>query len=133
MKIVRAFTLIGLIDVIAIIAICAAILLPVFATAREKARQTFCASNLKQLGIAYTEYEQDYDETVPCGTNGWGWGEGWAGLVYPYVKSSAVFMCPNDVLPTDVISCGVNANMVGYQKGRDVCTPCFNIQDGRAR
>jgi prepilin-type N-terminal cleavage/methylation domain-containing protein len=59
------FTLIELLVVIAIIAILAAILFPVFAQAREKARQTTCVSNLKQIGTAFMMYVQDYDETYP--------------------------------------------------------------------
>ncbi|MFO8079838.1 MAG: prepilin-type N-terminal cleavage/methylation domain-containing protein, partial [Armatimonadota bacterium] len=58
----RGFTLIELLVVIAIIAILAAILFPVFARAREKARQTSCLSNLKQLGLGMQMYAQDYDE-----------------------------------------------------------------------
>ena len=61
----NAFTLIELLVVIAIIAILAAILFPVFAQAREKARQTTCVSNLRQLGTATQLYAQDYDETYP--------------------------------------------------------------------
>src|ERR1700747_502215 len=60
------FTLIELLVVIAIIAILAAILFPVFAQAREKARGISCLSNLKQSGLAYAMYTQDYDETTPC-------------------------------------------------------------------
>ncbi|HEX5322780.1 MAG TPA: prepilin-type N-terminal cleavage/methylation domain-containing protein, partial [Capsulimonadaceae bacterium] len=61
----KGFTLIELLVVIAIIAILAAILFPVFATAREKARQATCLSNEKQIGLAMNMYVQDYDETLP--------------------------------------------------------------------
>ncbi|MDR3709316.1 MAG: DUF1559 domain-containing protein [Capsulimonadaceae bacterium] len=88
-----AFTLIELLIVIAIIAILAAILFPVFATAREKARQSTCISNLKQIGVAFTQYEQDYDEMTPCGSVN---KAGWAGYIFPYVKSNAAFLCPDD-------------------------------------
>jgi len=61
----KGFTLIELLVVIAIIAILAAILFPVFAKAREKARQTACLSNMKQVGLAFMTYAQDYDEKLP--------------------------------------------------------------------
>lgn len=99
----KGFTLIELLVVIAIIAILAAILFPVFATAREKARQTTCASNLKQLGLAVVQYCQDYDEYPPSGTvspQGAGYyfaGIGWGGQIFSYVKSGGVYMCPDDV------------------------------------
>ena len=104
----KGFTLIELLIVIAIIAILAAILFPVFASAREKARQSACGSNLKQLGLATLQYVQDYDETYPQGIGGWctpagsppcAWTSdysGWAGQLYPYVKSVNVFQCPSD-------------------------------------
>ncbi|MDR3710405.1 MAG: DUF1559 domain-containing protein [Capsulimonadaceae bacterium] len=96
----RAFTLIELLIVIAIIAILAAILFPVFQTAREKARQTSCASNEKQLGLAFTQYTQDYDECFPFGnyqfSSGSAEGAGWGGIMYPYVKSLQVFACPDE-------------------------------------
>lgn len=93
-QIQRAFTLIELLVVIAIIAILAAILFPVFAQAREKARQAACLSNDKQLGLAFLQYNQDYDEMMPNGTTAG--GTGWAGQIYPYVKSIDVYTCPND-------------------------------------
>ncbi len=93
----RAFTLIELLVVIAIIAILAAILFPVFAQAREKARQISCLSNCKQLGLSYMMYVQDYDETYIFAAGGAGsGGDGWAGRLYPYVKDTAVFKCPDD-------------------------------------
>ncbi len=88
------FTLIELLVVIAIIAILAAILFPVFAQAREKARQASCQSNLKQLGAALMQYVQDYDETYPQGCQG-DFQNAWPTSVQPYVKSLQVFRCPS--------------------------------------
>lgn len=97
MKARRGFTLIELLVVIAIIAILAAILFPVFARAREKARQTSCLSNMKQLGVAYMMYADDYDEAYSlmmvyydgniytCHNV----------LVEPYVKNQQIFQCPS--------------------------------------
>jgi prepilin-type N-terminal cleavage/methylation domain-containing protein len=90
---VKGFTLIELLVVIAIIAILAAILFPVFAKAREKARQTTCTSNMKQLGLAFLQYIQDNDEHFPNSIN---YGSGWAGHVYPYVKATGTYVCPDD-------------------------------------
>lgn len=90
----RGFTLIELLVVIAIIAILAAILFPVFAKAREKARQISCLSNEKQIMLGLMQYTQDNDEQYPKGKTGY--GVGWASLVYPYVKSTQVFKCPDD-------------------------------------
>jgi len=92
----RAFTLIELLVVIAIIAILAAILFPVFAQAREKARQTSCLSNEKQLGLAMLQYIQDYDEQFPLSNLQELPGQvGWANLLEPYVKSVDVYHCPD--------------------------------------
>lgn len=95
----NAFTSIELLVVIAIIAILAAILFPVFAQAREKARQTACLSNEKQLGLALTQYVQDFDEVYPIGTSGTGGYVsifGTAGQLYPYIRNVNVFSCPSD-------------------------------------
>ena len=91
----EAFTLIELLVVIAIIAILAAILFPVFAQVREKARQTACISNMKQIGLGVTQYVQDNDETYPmvsfCNDSQTPLMAG----VDPYVKNRAVWYCPN--------------------------------------
>jgi len=113
----KGFTLIELLVVIAIIAILAAILFPVFAKVREKARQTSCLSNEKQLGLAFVQYAQDYDETFPVDMNN-GYCNGWAGEIYPYVKSTGVFKCPDDpTQPSEAgvypLSYGMNANVIG--------------------
>ena len=94
----EAFTLIELLVVIAIIAILAAILFPVFQKVRENARRTSCSSNENQLGLAFTQYTQDYDETYPVGYRapGGSYGQGWGGQVYSYVKSTGVYKCPDD-------------------------------------
>ncbi len=100
----HGFTLIELLVVIAIIAILAAILFPVFARAREKARQTSCISNLKQLGLGILMYAQDYDETFPyfrlgnfagCGFGSGDTGLTWKEEIFPYVKNTQVFICPS--------------------------------------
>jgi prepilin-type N-terminal cleavage/methylation domain-containing protein/prepilin-type processing-associated H-X9-DG protein len=98
------FTLIELLVVIAIIAILAAILFPVFAKAREKARQTSCESNLNQIGKALLQYVQDNNEALPAAFYGPDGGPSdpttgrykWMDAVYPYVKSTQVYSCPDD-------------------------------------
>ena len=102
----RGFTLIELLVVIAIIAILAAILFPVFAKAREKARQTTCLSNLKQIGLGLQMYLQDYDETFPL-NRGYNYGASytyathytWRVVLVPYVKNDQIFECPSDPSP----------------------------------
>lgn len=98
-----AFTLIELLVVIAIIAVIAAILFPVFAQAREKARETTCVSNCRQIGLAVRMYVQDYDETFPIfhayNTQPAAGVPGHKGIeeeLLPYTKNRDVFRCPND-------------------------------------
>jgi len=110
----NAFTLIELLVVIAIISILAAVLFPVFASAREKARQAACLSNLKQIGLGMAQYEQDNDDTVPCGYAHYGYGSGWGGQIYAYVKSDAVYVCPDDTNPNDVFTYAMNTDFVSY-------------------
>lgn len=117
----RAFTLIELLVVIAIIAILAAILFPVFARAREQARKAACTSNVKQLGLAWMMYVQDYDETFPPNNSPAAANAEWmlrpgafpcrpcrpvnklTGKPYdprvfaePYIKNRGIFACPSD-------------------------------------
>ena len=118
----KGFTLIELLVVIAIIAILAAILFPVFARARENARRASCQSNLKQIGLGFMQYTQDYDEKFPLavvnfqGTGGpkvqtvagtpgleFDTGDGlvygkfvsWMDETFPYIKSTQLFVCPS--------------------------------------
>ena len=114
----KAFTIIELLVVIAIISIIAAILFPAFAKVREKARQTTCAGNLRQLGMAFQQYTLDYDEHLPstycCGQGANDKLGGWVaynafpandpggrfdvklGNLFPYVKNTQVYICPDD-------------------------------------
>lgn len=127
----RGFTLIELLVVIGIIAVLAAIIFPVFASARGKARQIVCLSNMRQLGMAIAEYAQDADELYPYAVDPsdkfsqpWIWRiatpaqqaqvaampllnpdpnvPDQPGVLTPYVKSSEVWKCPSDTGYTDL-------------------------------
>ena len=113
----RGFTLIELLVVIAIIAILASILFPVFARARENARRSSCASNLKQIGLGVRQYVQDYDERYPShavhaaadssATAPYGWGD----AIQPYVKSIQIYQCPSDTLPPATVDANANGTL----------------------
>jgi len=126
----KGFTLIELLVVIAIIAILAAILFPVFARARENARRSSCLSNMKQIGLGIQMYTQDYDEKivryrylVNGSTSSY---YGWQAALYPYVKSTQLFVCPSATKlapaactsagydPTYVSTTGTGSGSYGY-------------------
>ena len=100
-RVTRGFTLIELLVVIAIIAILAAILFPVIARAREKARQTSCLNNNKQFALSLMMYAQDYDEYLPPAMMGEEYGgvrgtvHGFPELLHPYTKNWAIWECPS--------------------------------------
>ena len=92
----RGFTLIELLVVIAIIAILAAILFPVFARAREKARQTGCLSNLKQIGLGIKMYVQDHDGyPMHSSLSSQAPRTRWPDYIYPYTRNTQLFLCPS--------------------------------------
>jgi prepilin-type N-terminal cleavage/methylation domain-containing protein/prepilin-type processing-associated H-X9-DG protein len=126
----RGFTLIELLVVIAIIAILAAILFPVFAKAREAARQSSCLSNLKQYATASLMYVQDYDETLPHSAN---FAGNCIDLYYlavdPYVKNKEVPKCPSEpqameiaalFAPYGVPACPNTPPFVSYTVNKDI-------------
>ncbi len=119
----RGFTLIELLVVIAIIAILAAILFPVFARAREKARQTSCLSNLKQIALAALSYAQDYDEvTVMFAQSSVAPNYDFHWLLEPYVKNSQIWDCPSNTAKFDINNVnkyGGGSYGIAYS---DICT-----------
>ena len=121
----RGFTLIELLVVIAIIAILAAILFPVFARAREKARQSSCTSNLKQIGTALMMYVQDYDEVfmdqlMGRDTNDPTKYRAWTATVMPYVANGQVVVCPSARGWTSANMGGSGVIQGGYGAAREV-------------
>lgn len=154
MKQKTAFTLIELLVVIAIIAILAAILFPVFAQAREKARQATCTSNIKQLNTAMLMYTQDYDEDFPF----WSYANSvacngplanaacqhfdsiWFNAVYPYAKNGNILACPDaddhETITqnklwgwsnvTDLTQVGINTALVNQQVNYGMNEPLQN-------
>lgn len=117
----KGFTLIELLIVISILTILGGMLFPVFARAREAARQATCLTGERQLGLALALYSQDYDEHLPAGTVGTR-GQGWAGQVYPFVKHVDLYRCPDDATeeekgdPSLLISYAMNCNVAGISQ-----------------
>jgi len=91
----KGFTLIELLTVIAIIAVLAAILFPVFSRAREQARKATCQSNLKQLGLTMMMYTQDYDERMMPAMIETDDAYRWPQILAPYIKDRAFVTCPD--------------------------------------
>ncbi len=124
----HGFTLIELLVVIAIIAILAAILFPVFARAREKARQSSCSSNLKQLALGVEMYAQDYDEKLcpryyrynPSAPGGGTWCDT---FVQPYIKNTQVIKCPS----TNDKSYGYNMDYLDWQPLANIQSPSETV------
>lgn len=132
------FTLIELLVVIAIISVLAAILFPVFAQAREKARQATCISNAKQIGLGIAMYIQDYDQRYPPAAYSEAYGDAhpfkgvrkpgganqwlWPDLVNPYIKNAQVYNCPSLMQPAyeaaqevnKFTKCGAYVYMCGH-------------------
>ncbi len=124
----KGFTLIELLVVIAIIAILAAILFPVFAKAREKARQSSCLSNTKQIMLAVMQYAQDYDETYPYASS---WGDPanrtlWVDALQPYIRNTQIIRCPS--VQTATYGYGWNYQNFGYMSSAGG----FSYNPGRA-
>ena len=120
----RGFTLIELLVVIAIIAILAAILFPVFAKAREKARQASCSSNLKQLALGALMYAQDYDELLMPLYYDAPLGMSWAvNFLQPYVKNMNVVECPS----TKERSYGWNYKYLDYRPMAALAVPAETV------
>jgi len=100
----RGFTLIEILVDVAIIALLAAFLFPVFSRARENARRASCQSNLKQIGLAFAQYTRDYDEHFPQAGDGSGTVtnfNAWAAALRPYIKSEQIFQCPSETTAFD--------------------------------
>lgn len=134
----KGFTLIELLVAITIIAILAAILFPVFAKAREKARQATCASNLKQIGMAFAMYSQDW-EGYPCvstlgGAAGWWNGTLWYEAVNVYANNRNIFKCPSawaqQAWSIHSLAYGYNRQVGGYTSPATVSVAEINNPAG---
>ncbi len=100
---------------LAIILFVGAVIFPVFQKVKESSHQGVCQMNLKQLGLAYAQYEQESNDTLPPGLNAA--GNGWAGELYPYIKYTSVYRCPYDPSHLPFISYAENQNIVKKNYG----------------
>ena len=96
--------------VLAIIVFVTAILFPVFQKVHERPHRGSCQSSEKQLGLGITQYVQDYDLNFPPGLTPA--GNGWAGQLYPYIKSTGVYKCPDDPATGQFVSYTANQNLL---------------------
>ena len=101
----RAFTLVEILLVLFVTGVLAAFIFPYLARARENSRRSSCQSNLKQIGLGFSQYERDYDEKHPLaytdndasGTYNANFDKGWMDNVQPYIKSTQLFQCPSEL------------------------------------
>jgi prepilin-type N-terminal cleavage/methylation domain-containing protein/prepilin-type processing-associated H-X9-DG protein len=114
-RIGRGFTLIELIVVITIMSILAAILFPVFAHAREKARASICLSNCRQIGVGIMLYSQDYEEAYPLYAHYPNHDHWWFEVIQPYIRSEDVFACPDVGVHQPSASYGWNGYGANYE------------------
>ena len=124
----KAFTLLEILVVVAIIGILAAILFPAFARARENARRASCQSNLKQLGLGFQQYIQDYDGYLPAfawaDTAPYGVDRTWDLSIFPYTKSMSLIQCPSDSE-----SKRVDSPQLGYNLYRSYAVASFSLRE----
>ena len=117
------FTFWQFVTVLAVLALVFAICWPVFQPIPMMSRRATCQSNLKQLGLAFIQYEQDADQRMPPGVNAN--GNGWAGEIYPFVKSTGVYRCPEDKQDGSYVSYAENAHCREAANGK----PCLASRD----
>ncbi len=119
-------TFMQIVGVLAIIVVVAAVLFPLTQHVQEGHgnSRSWCASNSKQLGLAMIQYEQDADGGFPAGTNTA--GNGWAGELYPFIKSTGVYHCPNDPQNGAYVSYAENRNLV-KQNGANLPAPAATV------
>jgi len=118
-------TFMEIVYALVIIAVVAAVLFPVFQKPVTSNRRASCQSDLKQLGLAIIQYEQDADGGFPKGFNAA--GNGWAGQLYPFTRSTGVYRCPNDPHAGNYVSYAENQNLV-KRSVNDLATPAATVE-----